>query len=145
MAGRSDRASRAAGFWPALIASRKWGKRPAKLSANKGRNMVEPLRLGIAGLGTVGAAVVGLLNAQAADLASRTGRAIVASGSPARYASTELRRRLRSRSSHLVRRSRGAPRRSPIDIDLFVELIGGDEGPARHAVEAALARRQNPS
>ena len=96
--------------------------------------MVEPLRLGIAGLGTVGAAVVRLLNAQARDLAARTGRAIVVTGVAARDA----------------RRDRGVDLSGvewigdPValaasdKIDLFVELIGGDEGVARQSIETAL-------
>jgi homoserine dehydrogenase len=36
----------------------------------------------------------------------------------------------------VVRRSRRAGEKAPIDV--FVELIGGDEGPARAAVKAAL-------
>jgi homoserine dehydrogenase len=97
--------------------------------------MSEPLRLGIAGLGTVGAAVIRLLDAQARDLAARTGRAIVVTGVSARDAS----------------RDRGLDLKTiqwfddPVElarwdgIDLFVELIGGDEGKARESVEAALA------
>ncbi len=47
-------------------------------------SMSEPLRIGIAGLGTVGAAVVGLLDRQREALASRTGRSIVVAGVSAR-------------------------------------------------------------
>ena len=53
--------------------------------------MSEPLRLGIAGLGTVGAAVIRLLTAQAGDLAARTGRAIVVTGVSAREFSPRTR------------------------------------------------------
>ncbi|MGO9943338.1 MAG: homoserine dehydrogenase [Rhodoblastus sp.] len=97
--------------------------------------MVEPLRLGIAGLGTVGAAVVRLLTAQARDLAARTGRAIVVTGVAARDSS-------RDRGVDL---SAAKWFEDPIalaaseSIDLFVELIGGDEGVARKSVEAALS------
>ena len=96
--------------------------------------MSEVLRVGIAGLGTVGAAVVGLLNAQAADLAARTGRKIAVTGVSARDAA-------RDRGFDL---SRVEWFKDPSDlarsekIDLFVELIGGDEGAARASVEAAL-------
>ncbi len=97
--------------------------------------MVEPLRLGIAGLGTVGAAVVRLLTAQARDLAARTGRAIVVTGVAARDIS-------RDRGVDL---SAATWFDDPVDlarsegIDLFVELIGGDEGVARKSVQAALS------
>ena len=96
--------------------------------------MSEPLRIGIAGLGTVGAAVVALLERQKRVLASRTGRSIVVSGVSARQ-------RDKARGFELGLHDwiddPVALARSP-SIDLFVELIGGDEGPARRAVEAAL-------
>ena len=41
--------------------------------------MVEPIRVGIAGLGTVGVSVMRLLERQSNALASRTGRSIVLS------------------------------------------------------------------
>ncbi|MDH7795628.1 MULTISPECIES: homoserine dehydrogenase [unclassified Beijerinckia] len=96
--------------------------------------MSTPLRVGIAGLGTVGASVVRLLERQANSLAASTGRTIT----PVAVAARD---RTRDRGIHL----NGAKwfddpvalATSP-DIDLFVELIGGDEGPARLAVEAAL-------
>jgi homoserine dehydrogenase len=96
--------------------------------------MSEPLRLGIAGLGTVGAAVIRLLTAQARDLAARTGRAIVVTGVSARDS-------VRDRGVDL---SGVKWFDDPVDlarwdnIDLFVELIGGAEGAARKSVEAAL-------
>jgi homoserine dehydrogenase len=96
--------------------------------------MSEVLRVGIAGLGTVGAAVVRLLGAQAADLAARTGRKIVITGVSARDPG-------RDRGIDLAGVEWFA---DPValarseKIDLFVELIGGDEGSARESVEAAL-------
>src|SRR5208282_883997 len=96
--------------------------------------MVEPLRLGIAGLGTVGAAVVRLLTAQARDLAARTGRAIIVTGVAARDSS-------RDRGVDLTSTAwfdDAIALASSEKIDLFVELIGGDEGVARKSVEAAL-------
>ncbi len=101
--------------------------------------MVEPLRVGVAGLGTVGASVIRLLDRQRQALASRTGREIVVTGVSARDAT-------RDRGVDIG----GATwfddpvdlARSPA-IDLFVELIGGDEGPARVAVETALKARKS--
>ena len=46
--------------------------------------MTKPLRLGIAGLGTVGVGVVQILRKQAALLEARTGRAVVISAVSAR-------------------------------------------------------------
>jgi homoserine dehydrogenase len=96
--------------------------------------MNEPLRVGIAGLGTVGAAVVRLLNAQASDLAARTGRKIVLTGVSARDSSRD---RGVDLSGAEFFADAAALARSQT-IDLFVELIGGDEGSARESVEAAL-------
>ena len=91
-------------------------------------------RLGVAGLGTVGAGLVQFL-AEHPDFAPAGGRAVVTGVSA---------------------RSRSRPR--PVDIsaltwfddpvalaaspenDVFVELIGGSDGPAKAAVETALAR-----
>ena len=96
--------------------------------------MSEPLRLGIAGLGTVGAAVIRLLTAQARDLAARTGRAIVVTGVSARESSRE-----RGIDLSGVKWFDDPVELARWDnIDLFVELIGGDEGAARKSVEAAL-------
>lgn len=96
--------------------------------------MSEPLRVGVAGLGTVGASVIRLLARQAEALAQRTGRRIVVTAVSARD---------RERERGLPPDERTwfddpiALACSP-DIDLFVELIGGEEGVARQAVEAAL-------
>ena len=97
--------------------------------------MTNSLRIGIAGLGTVGASVIRLLDRQDKALQARTGRRIV-------VAAVCARDKTRDRGVDLT----GAKwfddpvalAASP-DIDLFVELVGGDEGPARKAVETALA------
>lgn len=96
--------------------------------------MAEPLRVGIAGLGTVGASVIRLLDRQAAALAASTGRAIKVTAVSARDRSRD---RGVDVSAFKWFDDPVALATSP-DIDLFVELIGGDEGPARAAVEAAL-------
>ena len=96
--------------------------------------MTAPLRLGIAGLGTVGVGVVRILRKQAALLAIRTGREITISAVSARDAA-------RDRGINL---SAYAWEDDPValakrdDVDVFVELMGGSEGPARDATEAAL-------
>jgi len=97
--------------------------------------MSQPLRLGIAGLGTVGAGVLRLVHAHGDRLAATIGRPIVIAGVSARV-------RGRDRGVSLDRIAWFAdPVRLSADasIDVFVELIGGDEGVAKSAVETALA------
>ena len=96
--------------------------------------MTAPLRLGIAGLGTVGAGVVGIVRRNAALLSARTGRTVTISAVSARD-------RTRDRGVSL----KGYDwEDDPValatrdDIDVFVELIGGENGPALASVEAAL-------
>jgi homoserine dehydrogenase len=97
--------------------------------------MPAPLRLGIAGLGTVGAGVVRLLQAEATLIAARAGRAV-------EIVAVTARDRTRNRDVDV---SAHAWADDPValatrgDIDVFVELVGGEEGPARAAVMAALA------
>lgn len=97
--------------------------------------MVQPLKVGIAGLGTVGSEVVRLIAGRKAALALRCGRPVkvvaVTARSKAKNRNLDL-RGVRWVSSAL------ALARDP-DIDCFVELIGGAEGPALAAVETALA------
>lgn len=97
--------------------------------------MTKPLRLGVAGLGTVGGGLLRLIEAHAARLTETLGRAIVVAGVSART-------RSKDRGVALA----GVPWfDDPVElaadpsIDAFVELIGGDDGPAKAAVEAALA------
>jgi homoserine dehydrogenase len=93
------------------------------------------LRVGIAGLGTVGGAVAQLLAKQAQDLAARTGSAI-------RVAAVSARHPNRDRGVDLSStKFFGDPvaLAQSDEIDVFVELIGGEEGPARASVTAALA------
>ena len=97
--------------------------------------MTSPLRLGIAGLGTVGMGVVRIVRSQAALLEQRTGRPITISAVCARD-------RTRDRGISL---DGYAWETDPValavrdDVDVFVELMGGSDGPAKTATEAALA------
>ena len=97
--------------------------------------MPEPLRVGIAGLGTVGASVIRLLERQQNALTARTGRTIEVTGMSVRDQNLDRGIDLSGIPFHADPVKLAA---SP-DIDLFVELIGGDEGPARLSVEAALS------
>jgi homoserine dehydrogenase len=96
--------------------------------------MSDALRVGIAGLGTVGASVLKILRDKGDMLTRQCGKEIIVTAVSARDA----------------KRDRGVDFSSatwfddPValaksnNIDVFIELIGGDEGPARAAVEAAL-------
>jgi homoserine dehydrogenase len=94
-----------------------------------------PLRLGLAGLGTVGIGVVRILQAEAALIASRAGR-------PVTITAVSARDRTRNRDADL---SGFAWETDPValarrdDVDVFVEVMGGHDGPAKLATEAALA------
>ena len=92
------------------------------------------MRVGIAGLGTVGASVVRLLRRQAEALTARTGRKIEVTAISARERGRDRRIDLEGLDWFDDPVALAASGK----IDLFVELIGGDEGPARAAVEAAL-------
>jgi homoserine dehydrogenase len=96
--------------------------------------MVDQLRVGIAGLGVVGSAAFRLLAGQADALAARTGRHIQVTAGAVRDRGKE--RSLGGASPKLFDDPVALARSS--DIDIFVELMGGDEGAARASVEAAL-------
>src|ERR1051326_8443842 len=96
--------------------------------------MVAPLKVGIAGLGTVGAEVVRLIEAQGTALAARCGRGI-------RVVAVTARSKAKKRNLDL----RGvAWAKSALDlandanVDCFVELMGGSGDPALSAIDAAL-------
>ena len=95
----------------------------------------KPLRIGVAGLGTVGGGVLKLVSANADLLSRRTGR-------PIQVVAVSARDRSRDRGVDLssVRwYENAADLAVDPDVDVFVELIGGSDGIAKQAVEAALA------
>jgi len=97
--------------------------------------MTTPLRLGIAGLGTVGVGIVRIVQKHADLLALRAGRPIVITAVSARS-------KTKNRDVDL---SDYAWEDDPVnlakraDIDVFIEVMGGSEGPAKDATEAAIA------
>ncbi|WP_170389720.1 homoserine dehydrogenase [Ruegeria arenilitoris] len=97
--------------------------------------MTQALRLGIAGLGTVGVGVVKIVRRRAELLQARTGR-------PIEIVAVSARDAAKDRGVNL---SGFAWETDPValakrdDIDVFVELMGGENGPAKASVEAALA------
>jgi homoserine dehydrogenase len=95
-----------------------------------------PLKIAVAGLGTVGAGTLQLLQRQADLLAQRAGRRIVVAAVSARD-----RRRDRGVDLSAVRwYEDAAAMAADPGIDVVVELIGGENGVARQVVETALGR-----
>lgn len=97
--------------------------------------MSDTLRLGIVGLGTVGRGLVRMIQTHSDLLRLRTGRDIVIQAVCARDPSRDRGVDLSAYDWEtdpvaLAKRS---------DIDIFVELMGGSDGPALDATRAALA------
>jgi len=97
--------------------------------------MTSPLRIGLAGLGTVGVGVIKLLHANAELIARRAGR-------PIEIIAVAARDRARDRGIDLapfvwVDDARKLAARD--DVDVVVEVIGGTEGLALDLAQATLA------
>lgn len=95
-----------------------------------------PLRLAIAGLGTVGATVARHLATHGDAFAQRAGRPVAVNAASARSRGKDRGVDLSSISwfDDPVRMAREA------EADVFIELMGGSGDPAKAAVEAALSR-----
>ena len=94
--------------------------------------MTTPLRIALAGIGTVGAGVVRLLDENAALVAARAGR-------PITIVAVSARDRAKQRGVDVSRfawEDDMAGMAARTDVDVVVELVGGADGPA-----LALARR----
>jgi homoserine dehydrogenase len=93
----------------------------------------KPLRIGIAGLGTVGSGLLQLLAQHSVAIAEKCGRPVAIAGVCAR-----------SREEPGAKLTSAPWFDDPLalavsaDIDVFVELMGGDRGPALESVKAAL-------
>lgn len=96
--------------------------------------MAEPLRLGIAGLGTVGTGVLQLIAEHGENFAPRAGRAVEVTGVSAR----DRRKNRDVDISQIKWFDDPVALATSGDTDVFVELIGGEDGAARDSVEAAL-------
>jgi len=96
--------------------------------------MAEALRVGIAGLGTVGASVVRVLTSKAAELTRQCGREITVTAVSARDPKRD--RGIDLGNAQWFEDPAELARKA--DIDVFVELMGGEEGAARTSVKAAL-------
>lgn len=93
------------------------------------------LRIGLAGLGTVGIGVVKIVQRHADLIAARTGRRVVITAVSARDRSKN---RDADLSAYAWESDPVALARRP-DVDVFVEVMGGHEGAAKLATEAAIA------
>lgn len=97
--------------------------------------MAQPLKVGIAGVGTVGAALITQIARHKEALATRCGRAIevvaVSARSKGKDRGVDLKKMKWFSDPVALAREPG--------IDVFVELMGGVGDPAKAAVEAALA------
>ena len=94
-----------------------------------------PLRLGLAGLGTVGIGVVQIVQRHAELIATRAGRPVVITAISAR---DPRKNRDADLSGYAWETDPVALARRP-DVDLFVEVMGGHDGPALDATKAAIA------
>ena len=97
--------------------------------------MTDGLKVGVAGVGTVGGGLLRLLAARKGDLAARAGRPIEVVAVSARNRGTK---RDADLSGLRFVEDPVALAADPA-IEVFVELIGGEEGIAKKAVETALA------
>jgi homoserine dehydrogenase len=98
--------------------------------------MANALKIGVAGLGTVGASLVRILQTRANALTVACGRPIAVTAVSARDPSKDRGILMEGIAWYAdpVEMAKEA------DIDVFVELVGGAEGAAEQSVRAALAR-----
>ncbi len=97
------------------------------------------LRVGIAGLGTVGAGVVRLLAENAEIITARAGRPIVVTAVSARDRARDRGVSLEGLRWH----DDPVALASDPEVDVVLEVIGGSEGPAKTLAEAAIAGKKN--
>src|SRR5271168_3847782 len=95
--------------------------------------MTRPLRVAIAGLGTVGGGVVKVLTARRAEIAARAGREV-----DCVLVSARDRNKKRSADIGALQWTGDSASLGASDADVVVELIGGESGIARTFVESSL-------
>lgn len=98
--------------------------------------MADALKIGVAGLGTVGASLVRIIQQRSDVLAATCGRPILITGVSARDKTKD--RGIDVGGIEWFDTPEELATKG--DIDVFVELVGGAEGPANIAVRAALQR-----
>ncbi|MEQ9448748.1 MAG: homoserine dehydrogenase, partial [Rhodospirillaceae bacterium] len=99
--------------------------------------MSKPLKVGIAGLGTVGVGTFKLLEANSAVIAMRCGRPLAVTA----VAASRKEKDRGSDVSGIAWFNDGAELAAQADVDVVVEVIGGADGVARKTVETALGRK----
>jgi homoserine dehydrogenase len=97
--------------------------------------MTNALRIGIAGLGNVGVGVLDIVKKHGPLLADRAGMPIKVTGVAARNKSKDRGHDL----TGIAWFDDPVALAKSLDIDVFVELMGGEGDPAKSAVEAAIA------
>jgi homoserine dehydrogenase len=102
------------------------------------REAMRPLKVGIAGLGTVGGGVMRLLRDNAELITARAGRPIVVTAVSARNRSRDRGVALDGMHWHETPMALAGDDA----VDVVVELIGGSDGPAKALVEQALAAKK---
>ncbi len=106
------------------------------MTDNADKSAPKPLRIGVAGLGTVGAGVLKIFERHGETLEARAGR-------PLEVVAVSARNRTKDRGVDL---SAFDWEDDPValarreDIDVVIEVIGGSDGPAKVCAEAALGR-----
>lgn len=97
--------------------------------------MSDPIRVALAGLGTVGAGVVKMIETHSELIEARAGR-------PVQITAVSARSRSKDRGVDV---SSYAWEDDPValarrdDVDILIEVMGGEDGPAKVAVETALS------
>jgi len=101
--------------------------------------MTNALRIGLAGLGTIGGGVAGLLTHDAGPLGSRAGKPLALTAVSAR----DRKKRRKVQINGIAWEDDALALAQRPDVDVVVELIGGENGVAGALVEAALNNRKH--
>ncbi|MGN6514373.1 MAG: homoserine dehydrogenase, partial [Rhizomicrobium sp.] len=97
-----------------------------------------PLRIAVAGLGTVGGGVASVLLTRGKELEQRAGR-------PLQLVGVSARDKTKRRATDVSKLNWQADAKALVnaDVDVIVELLGGESGPAYDLVKTALAAKKH--
>ena len=102
----------------------------------KEQKMLSPIRIGISGLGTVGVGVIQILRNYSNSIEVKTGRTIKIVA-----VSAKSRTKIRDQPIDSYQwESDPVSLALRDDIDIYVELIGGENGVAKESIEAAISK-----